>query len=136
MKGATLRYVPWFVLVLLPSLTAGCSTAKAYSGPKRPERELSRVFFHASPAVSLSAMTFDNRRKPLSANGYDALPGRHSYSANYSLAHALGPGTCRGDFTSEAGKAYIIDVVGAGDTASVSVYTDERRVLVTSGDCR
>ena len=110
--------------------------AKAYSGPKRPENELSTVFFHASPAVSLSAMTFDGKRKTLSAAGYSALPGRHSYSVNYGLAHAVVSGTCSGDFTSEAGKEYIIDVVGAGDSASVSVYTDGRHVLVTSGDCR
>ena len=122
--------------MLLPSLTAGCGKAKAYSGPKRPDSELSSVFFHASPAVSLSAMTFDGKQKGLSAAGYSALPGRHSYSANYDLPHAVVSGTCSGDFASEAGKEYIIDVVGAGDSASVSVYTDGRRVLVTSGDCR
>ena len=135
-KGSVLRYMPLFVLVLLPSLTAGCARAKAYPGPKRPERELSTVFFQASPAVSLSAMTFDGKRKALSAAGYSALPGRHSYRASYQLAHAVVSGACSGDFTSEAGKEYIIDIVGAGDSASVSVYTDGRRVLVTSGDCR
>ena len=128
MKGSVLRYMPLFVFVLLPSLTAGCATAKAYSGPKRPESELSTVFFHASPAVSLSAMAFDGKRKALSAAGCSALPGRHSYNVNYNLARASGLlGTCRGDFTSEAGKEYIIDVVGVGDSASVSVYTDGRR---------
>jgi hypothetical protein len=129
------RYVPLLVLALLP-LTAGCAKVKAYSGPKRPDRELSTVFFHASPAVSLSAMTFDGERKPSSANGYSALPGRHSYSVRYDLPRAVVSGTCSGDFASEAGKEYIIDVTGAGDAASVSVYTDARRVLVTSGDCR
>ena len=136
MKGLALRYIPLFVLVLLSSLTAGCARAKAYPGPKRPASELSTVFFHASPAVSLSAMTFDGKRKALSAAGYSALPGRHSYSANYNLAHAVVSGTCSGDFTSEMGKEYIIDVVGVGDSASVSVYTDGRRVLVATGDCR
>src|SRR5471030_1669899 len=136
MRGSVLRSVPLFVLVLLPSLTAGCARAKAYHGPKRPERELSTVFFHASPAVSLSAMTFDGQRKALSAAGYSALPGRHSYRVNYALAHAVVSGTCSGDFASEAGKEYTIDVVGVGDSASVTVYTDERHVLVTSGDCR
>jgi len=128
--------MPLFVLVLLTSLTAGCAKARAYSGPKRPDSELSTVFFHASPAVSLSAMTFDGERKGLSAAGYAALPGRHSYRVNYDLPHAVVSGTCSGDFTSEAGKEYIIDVAGAGNAASVSVYTDGRRVLVTSGDCR
>src|SRR6202521_4995645 len=136
MRGSVLSYISLLVLVLLPSLTAGCGRAKAYSGPKRPEGELSTVFFHASPAVSLSAMTFDGKRKALSAAGYSALSGRHSYSVNYNLAHPVGSGTCSGDFSSEAGKEYIIDVVSAGDSASVSVYTDGRRVLVTSGDCR
>jgi len=128
--------MPLFVLVLLTVMTAGCAKAKAYSGPKRPDSELSSVFFHASPAVSLSAMTFDGERKALSKAGYSALPGRHSYRVNYALAHAVVSGTCSGDFASEAGKEYIIDVVGAGNAASVSVYTDGRRVLVTSGDCR
>jgi hypothetical protein len=135
-KGSVLRHISLLVLVLLPSLTAGCARAKAYSGPKRPEGELSTVFFHASPAVSLSAMTFDGKRKALFAAGYSALSGRHSYSVNYNLAHAVVSGTCSGDFTSEAGKEYIVDVVGVGASASVSVYTDGRRVLVTSGDCR
>jgi hypothetical protein len=124
-----------FVLVLLPSL-AGCAKAKAYSGPKRPDSELSTVFFHASPEVSLSAMTFDGKKKGLSAAEYSALPGRHSYRVNYSLARAVVSGTCSGDFASEAGKEYTIDVVGAGDSASVNVYTSGRSVLVTSGDCR
>jgi hypothetical protein len=81
-------------------------------------------------------MTLDDKRKALSAAGYSALPGRHSYSVNYNLAPAVVSGTCSGDFTSEAGKEYIIDGVGVGESASVSVYTDGRRVLVTSGDCR
>lgn len=81
-------------------------------------------------------MTLDGQRKGLSAAGYSTLPGRHTYRVNYNLAHAVVSGTCRGDFTSEARKEYIIDVVGAGDSASVSVFTDGRRVLVTSGDCR
>jgi hypothetical protein len=136
MKGSAVRYMPVFVFGLLSCLTAGCAKAKAYSGPERPDSELSTVFFHASPAVTLSAMTFDGNRKGLSQAGYSALPGRHSYGVNYSLARSRGSGTCSGDFTSEAGKEYIIDVAGAGDSASVSVYTDNRRVLVTSGDCR
>jgi hypothetical protein len=130
------RNTAWFVLVVLSCLTMGCAKAKVYSGPKRPDRELSTVFFHASPAVSLSAMTFDGQGKSLSAAGYSTLPGQHSYRVKYDLARAVVSGTCSGDFTSEAGKEYIIDVVGAGDSASVSVFTDGRRVLVTSGDCR
>jgi hypothetical protein len=77
----------------------------------------------------------NGKRKALLAAGYSALSGRHSYSVNYNLAHPAVSGTCSGDFTSEAGKEYV-DVVGVGDSASVSVYTDGRRVLVTSGDCR
>ena len=135
-KGSVLRYMPLFVLVLLASLTAGCAKARAYSGPKRPDSELSTVFFHASPAVSLSAMTLDGTRKALSAAGYSALPGRHTYRVNYNMARAVVSGTCSGEFTSEVGKEYIVDVVGVSDSASVSVFTDGRRVLVTSGDCR
>lgn len=130
-----MRYVP-FMLMLLPSLTWGCAKAQTYPGPKRPDSELSTVFFHASPAVSLSAMTLDGKGKPLSAAGYSALPGRHSYRVRYDLARAVVAGSCDGDFMSEAGKEYIIDVVGAGDSVSVSVYTDERRKLVDSGTCR
>jgi hypothetical protein len=126
-----------FVLVFLSSFAAGCAKAKAYSGPTRPQRELSTVYFHASPEVTLSAMKLDGEGKPLSANGYSALPGRHSYSVHCSLSRAVISRTCSGEFTSEAGKEYIIDVGGSGDSASVSVYTDNRRVLVTStGDCR
>jgi len=29
-----------------------------------------------------------------------------------------------------------VDVAGSGDSAFVSVYTDDRRELVASGDCR
>ena len=124
-------------LVLIPLLMAGCAKAKMYSGPARPASELSTVYFHAGPQVTLSALTFDGKRTA-SSTGYSALPDRHSYSVNYHLDHArptTSSGTCSGDFTSEAGKEYIIDVTG-GDAASVSVYTDGRRVLVTSGDCR
>jgi hypothetical protein len=132
------RRAPLFVFLLVAPLIAGCAKAKAYAGPTRPLSELSTVFFHATPAVTLSAMTFDGLRKGLSANGYSTLPGKHSFSVNYHLAHGGGAGTCSGDFASEAGKEYIIDVAGAGRSASVSVYTDARRVLVTSatGDCR
>jgi len=94
------------------------------------------VFFHASPAVTLSGMTLDGQHKPLSANGFTALPGHHSFSVNYDLAHAVVAGNCDGDFSSEAGKEYLIDVVGAGGSASVSVYTDGRHELVGSGACR
>jgi len=135
MERCISRDVP-FVLVLLASLTSGCAKVKDYPGPKQPDSELSTVFFHASPAVSLSAMTVDGQHKPLSANGFSALPGRHTYSVRYDLAHAVVAGTCDGDFTSEAGKEYIIDVAGAGDSASVSVYTDKRYTLVDSGTCR
>lgn len=128
-----MKHTPLFGLVLLASLTAGCATVKTYPGPTRPDREVSTVFFHATPAVTLSAMTMDGKGKGRSA-GYSALPGRHSYRVNYHLRR--GAGTCSGDFTSEAGKEYIIDVAGGGDSASVSVYTDNRRVLVASGDCR
>jgi hypothetical protein len=131
-----LRYVPALALVVLSSLVAGCGKTRLYSGPKRPDTQVSTVFFHASPAVSLSAMTLDGVRKPLSANGYSAPPGHHSYSVRYDLPRAVVAGTCDGDFTSEEGKEYIIDVAGGGDSAFVSVYTDSRRELVASGDCR
>lgn len=130
------RFVPLFLLLLMPSLTAGCARAKAYSGPKRPDSELSTVFFHATPAVSLSAMTLDGVQKPLSANGYSALPGRHSYSVRYDLPRAVTAGMCEGDFMSEAGKEYIIDVEGAENSAYVSVYSDDRRKFEASGTCR
>ena len=127
---------PVFVLVMLSSVVAGCAKAKAYSGPKRPDSELSTIYFHATPAVSLSEMTVDGIRKPATANGYSALPGRHSYTVRYDLPRAVTAGTCEGDFTSEAGKEYIIDVAGGGDSAFVSVYTDDRRQLAASGSCR
>ena len=135
-KRFAVRCMSLLALVLLPSMTAGCAKAKAYAGPKRPDSELSTVFFHASPAVSLSAMTFDGQQKGLSASGYSTLPGRHSYRVNYNLSRAVVSGTCSGEFTSEAGKEYIIDVAGGGDSASVTVYTDGRRVSVATGDCR
>jgi hypothetical protein len=122
--------------VVLPLVAAGCGKTRVYAGPKRPDSEVSTVFFHASPAVSLSAMTLDGVRKPLSANGYSALPGRHSYSVRYDLPRAVTAGTCDGDFTSQEGREYIIDVAGGGDSAFVSVYTNGRRELVASGDCR
>jgi hypothetical protein len=131
-----MRCVTLFGFMLAATLAAGCGKTRVYSGPTRPDREVSTVFFHATPAVSLSAMTLDGVKKPLSANGYSALPGRHSYSVRYDLAHAVVAGSCDGDFTSEGGKEYVIDVAGGGDSAFVSVYTNGRRELVASGDCR
>lgn len=117
-------------------MTAACSTIQTYSGPARPDQDVSKVYFHSGTGVTLSAMTVDGHAKPNLANGFTALPGSHTFSLRYDLERRVTAGTCQGNFESAAGKEYIIDVIGGGSSPDVTVYTDGRHTMVGTADCR
>ncbi len=72
---------PFFPVILLMLLPAGCATERAYDGPRLPAAE--RALVHADPAVSaglpvqLRLRQVDERSIPLAASSVELQPGPH-----------------------------------------------------------
>jgi hypothetical protein len=72
---------PFFPVILLMLLPAGCATERAYDGPRLPAAE--RAVVHADPAVSaglpvqLRLRQVDERSIPLAASSVELQPGPH-----------------------------------------------------------
>ena len=135
-----------FPFVICAAAALGsCVATKAYSGPKLSDEELSRIYFHSINPLDLSGRTVDGLQQKFFELGFDVLAGEHSYSLNYNFENrdcfdppctvVARSGSCSGNFKSEAGKEYTIDVISGSETASATVYTDANRTIVGKGSC-
>jgi hypothetical protein len=131
------------IIAIVP--LAGCAVTQGYPGAARPDGEISAIYFHSAGPITLSSMAVDGVSQRLFDAGFTVLPGKHTFSVVYNTDDSEcsehpcfvtpATGTCRGDFGAEAGREYIIDVVSGGYNASATIYSDNRRTVIGSGDC-
>ena len=136
--------VEFLASALFTVFSVGCAT-QGYSGPQRPESEISTIYFYSSKPLDTSSLAVDGKTQGVFDLGVKVLPGEHEAYAqfeikdescdSYGCTIRRATGKCNATIRATAGRIYAIRFRSSADEAFVTVEDKNSGEISGSGSC-